>query len=77
MIRSSQRIWPLHGKTQINAVCLIKQDATQGLVEDGDPEGKAPIIVTPQDASQATTRGEAVNDFVRSPQVWPCSGTGF
>ena len=26
-------------------------------------------MATPQDASQATTRGEAVNDFVRSPQV--------
>jgi sugar phosphate permease len=29
-----------------------------------------PAQVTPEDASQATTRGEAVQDFVSSPQVW-------
>ena len=41
-------------------------------VADEEPE---PIVVTPQDASTATTRGEAAQDFVRSPQVrLPCSG---
>ncbi len=41
----------------------------QGASKGGDAEEKAPIMAIPQDASQATTRGEAVNDFVRSPQV--------
>ncbi len=42
----------------------------QGTAKGGEAEEKAPIMATPQDASQATTRGEAVNDFVRSPQVF-------
>ena len=41
----------------------------QSLADGKEAEEKAPIMAVPQDASQATTRGEAVNDFVRSPQV--------
>ena len=58
-----------HHEMADSVVWLNVHVAAQSIADEGEAEEKPPIMVTPQDASQATTRSEAVNDFVRSPQV--------